>query len=84
MKLKLLATIAIAAVISAPTADAASVRSKHKHYARSPRQVVSPETQYGHGDPYEVWVAGTYVGRDPDPRIRDAMIREFYHNLSNR
>src|ERR1700722_1419208 len=60
MKLKLLATIAIAAAISAPLADAASVKSKHKHYVRSPRQVVSPETQYGHNDPYEVWVAGTY------------------------
>ena len=84
MKLTLLATAAIAAVITAPLADAASAKSTHKHYVRAPRHAVSPETQYGPNDPYAVWVAGTYVGRDPDPRIRDAMIREFYHNLSNR
>jgi hypothetical protein len=84
MKLKLLATAAIAFAISAPLADAAGVKSMHKHYVRAPRHVVSPGTPYGRNDPYEVWVAGTYVGRDPDPRIRDAMIREFSHNLSNR
>ena len=28
-------------------------------------------------DPYAVYVAGTYVGRDPDPGVRAQMIREF-------
>jgi hypothetical protein len=81
MKLKLLATATIAVAICASLADATTVKSKHKHYVRAPHQAVAP--QYGPNDPYAVWVAGTYVGRDPDPRIRDAMIREFYHNLDN-
>jgi hypothetical protein len=84
MKLKLLATAAVAIAISAPLADAASVKTTHKHYVRAPRHVVSPETPYGPNDPYAVWVAGTYVGRDPDPRVRNMMIREFYHGLGNR
>lgn len=83
MKSKLLiSVVAVLLVASIPVANA-----KHTHkrvQARAPTTSVdSPEVRY-RNDPYAVWVAGTYVGRDPDPRVRDSLIREFYHNLDNR
>jgi hypothetical protein len=84
MNLKLLTTAV--AVLSIASVTASTAKSPHKrvHTPATATSVDSPEARYGRNDPYAVWVAGTYVGRDPDPRVRDAMIREFYHNFSNR
>jgi hypothetical protein len=87
MKSKLLiSTVAVLLLASIPVANAnANAKYTHKRVqARAPTTSVdSPEVRY-RNDPYAVWVAGTYVGRDPDPRVRDSLIREFYHNLDNR
>jgi hypothetical protein len=83
MKLKLLICIAAVLSLAGVTAGAAKFTHKRPH-ARVPAwSVDSPEARH-RNDPYAVWVAGTYVGRDPDPKIREALIREFYHNLNNR
>jgi hypothetical protein len=34
------------------------------------------DAAHGPDDPYSLWVAGDYIGRDPDSTIRGAMIRE--------
>jgi hypothetical protein len=34
------------------------------------------DAAHGPNDPYSLWFAGDYIGRDPDPAIRAAMIRE--------
>jgi hypothetical protein len=83
MKFKLL--IGVIAALSLTGVVVAAAKSPHKRaYARPPVDYVdSPEVRY-RNDPYAVWVAGTYVGRDPDPNVRAALIRDFNHNLSNR
>ena len=85
MKFKLLISV-LAVLLLAGISDAnANAKYTHKRVqVRVPTtSVESPEVRY-RNDPYAVWVAGTYVGRDPDPRVRDSLIREFYHNLDNR
>ena len=32
---------------------------------------------------YAVYVGGRYVGRDPDPNIRAALIREYYERITH-
>ena len=83
MKRKL---IAVVAVLSLAGVTVASAKSTHKRPPPRPRapSIESPEAKYPPTDPYAVWVAGTYVGRDPDPKIRDSMIREFYFNNDSR
>jgi hypothetical protein len=85
MKPKLLiSVIAFSLLASIPVANANAKYTHKRVQARAPTTSVdSPEVRY-RNDPYAVWVAGTYVGRDPDPRVRDSLIREFYHNLDNR
>jgi hypothetical protein len=34
------------------------------------------DAAHGPDDPCSLWFAGDYIGRDPDPAIRAAMIRE--------
>jgi hypothetical protein len=83
MRYKLL--IGVIAAFSLAGVAGAATKSPHKRpQVRPPASSIdSPEARY-RNDPYAVWVAGTYVGRDPDPNIRAAMIREFYHNLDSR
>jgi hypothetical protein len=87
MNRKLVVRVVVSAVAAVSLAGT-DVEAKTKHKAPLARTPAwsreSPEAKYPPNDPYAVWVAGTYVGRDPDPRVRDAMIREFYHNLNNR
>jgi hypothetical protein len=82
MKLQLL--ISIVAVLSLTGITATAAKFTHKRvYVRGPTwSVDSPDARY-RNDPYAVWVAGTYVGRDPDPSVRASLIREFNHNLNN-
>ena len=83
MNFKLLTTAVAVLSIASVTASAAKSPHKRAHVRAAVSSTDSPEARY-RNDPYAVWVAGTYVGRDPDPRVRDAMIREFYTNFSNR
>jgi len=78
-------TLLTGVVIAFSLAGVAAAKSPHKRvYVRPPTASVdSPEVRY-RNDPYAVWVAGTYVGRDPDPNVRAAMIREFNHLFDNR
>jgi hypothetical protein len=62
--LVLIATIANAGSINNGTSDAASPKDRYFDSAHGPN------------DPHSVWCAGDYIGRDPDPAIRAAMIRE--------
>ena len=75
-KLKLLTGV----VIALSFAGVAAAKSPRKRvYMRPPSASIdSPEVRY-RNDPYAVWVAGTYVGRDPDPNVRASLIREFNH-----
>jgi hypothetical protein len=81
--LKLL--VLVVGALSLLGATEAAAKSKHKRVpAQTPAYSAdSPEARY-RNDPYAVWYAGTYVGRDPDPRVRASMIREFIHNFDSR
>jgi hypothetical protein len=87
MKSKLLISVATVLLLASIPVASANANTKYTHkrvQVRVPATSAdSPEVRY-RNDPYAVWVAGTYVGRDPDPRVRDSLIREFYHNLDNR
>ena len=78
--------IAVITVVLLATVTAAVAKSIHKRPSPPPpvRSIESPEAKYPPADPYAVWVAGTYVGRDPNPNVRAAMIREFYSNFDSR
>ena len=78
--------IAVITVVLLATVTAAAAKSTLKRPSPPPpvRSIESPEAKYPPSDPYAVWVAGTYVGRDPDPNVRAAMIREFYRNFDSR
>lgn len=78
--------IAVMTVVLLASVTAAIAKSTHKRPSPLPpmRSIESPEAKYPPTDPYAVWVAGTYVGRDPDPNVRSMMIREFYHNFDSR
>jgi hypothetical protein len=75
MKLKLL-IVTLAVSLAAIPANAEKHPRKRLH-VHAPMSIEAPEAKYPPSDPYAVWVAGTYVGRDPDPRVRAEMIREF-------
>jgi hypothetical protein len=78
--------IAVMTVVLLANVTAAIAKSTHKRPSPHPptRSVESPEVKYPPTDPYAVWVAGTYVGRDPDPNVRSSLIREFNRNNDNR
>ena len=76
MKLRLL-VVTLALSLAAVPANAEKHPHKRLHVGTPAPWIETPEAKYPPSDPYAVWVAGTYVGRDPDPRVRAEMIREF-------
>lgn len=69
MKLIIAAACALALIVTSAIAKSAKMR------------LLIPQDRYfdaahGPNDPYSLWFAGDYIGRDPDPAIRSAMIRE--------
>jgi hypothetical protein len=74
-----LGEIAMKMIIIAACALALIVTSS---VAKSPKtRLIIPRDRYfdaAHGpdDPCSLWLAGDYIGRDPDPAIRAAMMRE--------
>jgi hypothetical protein len=82
--ISIIAALSIASIAIASVAGAATKSPNKRSHVRPPATSIdSPEGRY-RNDPYAVWVAGTYVGRDPDPNVRAALIREFYHNMDSR
>jgi hypothetical protein len=83
MKRQVIAVITIVLLVNV---TAATAEPTHKRPPPPPPlwSKESPEAKYPPSDPYAVWVAGTYVGRDPDPNVRAAMIREFYRNFDTK
>jgi hypothetical protein len=71
MKIPTLAVAMIASVaLAAPAEAAAKKRKKEMH-----RAPVTESYSYTRPHPHDVYFAGEYVGRDPDPNIRLFMIR---------
>jgi hypothetical protein len=83
MKRQLFAVITVVLLANVTAAVAKSTR-KHPSPPPQARSIETPEAKYPPSDPYAVWVAGTYVGRDPDPNVRAAMIRDFYRYFDSR
>jgi hypothetical protein len=71
MKLALMVAAVVASVTIAAPADAAAKKSK-KLVRRAPIAAVQARPA---SDPYEVYVGGELIGRDPDPGIRSYMMR---------
>jgi len=71
MKPALIVAALIASVALAAPSEAASKKSK-KTVRRAPIGAVQAKPAV---DPYEVYVSGELVGRDPDPGIRSYMMR---------
>lgn len=83
MKLKLL-IVTLALSLATIPANAEKHARKRLHLRAPTSSIETPEAKYPPSDPYAVWVAGTYVGRDPDPRVRAELMRQFNFNLDNR
>jgi len=72
--LKLVAPVALAAAITSP-AFAQSVSTPRTHKAMS-AYARSVPAHVGRS-PYAVYQGGVYVGTDPDPNVRAALLRQF-------
>ena len=72
MKSMMLLATALAAI--ATTADAKSIK---KNVAPPPDRYF--DAAHGPDDPHSLWLAGDYVGRDPDLTIRAAIKRQPYN-----
>ena len=72
MKVMLLVATALATLTTAANAESAK-----KTAAPPPDRYY--ESAHGPDDPYSLWLAGEYIGRDPDPAILAAMKRQPYN-----
>ena len=77
LKLTLLAAAGAATLAAGP-----AMAQKTRHTATQPAAYQTepaiqgdPNTAYREGDPTVVTVDGSYIGRDPDPRIRSDLIK---------
>jgi hypothetical protein len=75
IKMKLMILTATALALIATTANAKSVK---KSLAPPPADRYF-DAAHGPDDPHSVWLAGDYVGRDPDLAIRATMTRQPYN-----
>jgi hypothetical protein len=70
--------LAIAVVLSLPGLASAKSRHHWHHFGVAPIGAVQPcYPAPACLSPYAVFSAGTYVGSDPDPRIRAQMLYDF-------
>ena len=79
--MKLLVAIATSLALLGTSAVAKSVRKniappEHRSAALADRYF---DAAHGSDDPHSLWLAGDYVGRDPDQGIRAAMMRAPYN-----
>jgi hypothetical protein len=73
-KMKLIIPLAAALALSSATANAKSVKKN-----TAPTADRYFDAAHGPNDPHSLWLAGDYVGRDPDLAIRAAMTRQPYN-----
>jgi hypothetical protein len=78
--MRLMITAAVAMLLET-SAIAEPVKTCCINKTHPARVTVPPSDRYfdaAHGpdDPHSLWFAGDYIGRDPDPGIRAAMLRE--------
>jgi hypothetical protein len=69
----------LCAIVLALTATSADAKSPKKHAAPAQPADRYFDAAHGPGDPYSLWLAGDYVGRDPDLSILGAMKRTPYN-----
>jgi hypothetical protein len=76
LEIKMKLTLFVATALAALTTTA---------NAKSEKKTPAPPTDryydsaHGPNDPHSLWLAGDYIGRDPDPAIRAAMMRQPYN-----
>ena len=75
MKVILLTTTAAAILASLP--DSALARHRHHYLVPPPYESAYVYGPPICGSPYAVCSAGTYVGSDPDPRMRAQMLADY-------
>jgi len=81
MKLMIVAAAVLVLIATSAIAEPIKTRAINKTKTHLARVIMPPRDRYfdaahGPNDPYSLWVAGDYTGRDPDPGIRGSMIRE--------
>ena len=72
MKVPILAALAAIVAVSMPTA---TIAKSKKHVRHKSTRVYVDRGYYSTGR--NVYSAGTYVGSDPDPRLRQQMLIDF-------
>jgi hypothetical protein len=83
MQLKSFLACLVAGSLASVVANAAPKCPKRLHAAGSGAAVMRSAAQNPCADPTAVCWAGTYVGRDPDPRVRMQLLWDFQSGLSN-
>jgi hypothetical protein len=73
----------LAALVACDVANAATTHHRRPHAARNESLSVSSALRNPCADSYAVCWAGTYIGRDPDPRVRAQMLWDFQAGLAN-
>jgi hypothetical protein len=76
-----LSTLMTCTLIVALAGGVAYAESKHPKQQRASVARIAPADPCA--DPYAVCSAGTYVGRDPDPRVRMQILWDFQSGMAN-
>jgi hypothetical protein len=78
MKLLVLTTVVVAALASV----SGPALAKHRHHpANAGVTVYGPGP--GYGGPPNVYSGGTYVGSDPDPRMRAQLLSDYNRGVDS-
>jgi hypothetical protein len=76
MKLMIVTATALALNATMATCSSGTRVEKSAKSDAAPLRDRYFDAAHGSNDPNSLWVAGDYVGRDPDPTIRGAMMRD--------
>jgi hypothetical protein len=76
LEIKMKSTLLVATALAALTTTA---NAEHDKKAPAPPADRYYDSAHGPNDPFSLWVAGDYIGRDPDPAILAAMKRQPYN-----
>jgi hypothetical protein len=71
-------------IVGLPTLASANSRHHHWRYPHAARMVGAPPCYPAPAclSPYAVFSAGTYIGSDPDPRIRAQLLYDFNRGVN--
>jgi len=72
MKLTIVTATALAPNATMATCSSGTSVEKSAKSSAAPPSDRYFDAAHGPNDPYSLWVAGDYAGRDPDPAIRGA------------